>query len=120
MMRLKVVGDLGQVLFCPFELKDEESIRRAVSHSNIVINCIGRGTETNNFSYQDVNVTGPARLAKICKEMGVQRFVHFSHINARAEPEKVFLQRKLTQKCLKENILGIYYGGMVIGYIFFG
>jgi len=93
MMRLKVVGDLGQVLFCPFELKDEESIRRAVSHSNIVINCIGRGIETNNFSYNDVNVTGPARLARICKEMGVQRFVHFSHINARAEPEKVFLQR---------------------------
>ena len=40
MMRMKVVGDLGQVLFCPFELKDEDSIRRAVSHSNIVINLV--------------------------------------------------------------------------------
>ena len=27
MMRLKVAGDLGQVLFCPFELGDEDSIR---------------------------------------------------------------------------------------------
>jgi len=91
MMRLKVVGDLGQVLFCPFELKDEDSIRRAVSHSNIVINCVGRGYETGNFSFEDVNITGPARLARICKEMGVQRFVHFSHINARKNPDTAFL-----------------------------
>ncbi|XP_023331840.1 NADH dehydrogenase [ubiquinone] 1 alpha subcomplex subunit 9, mitochondrial-like [Eurytemora carolleeae] len=93
MMRLKVVGDLGQVLFCPFELKDEESIRNAVKHSNIVINLIGRDMETRNFSYTDVNVNGPETIARICKEMGVQRLVHMSSINARAEPERAFLSR---------------------------
>jgi len=93
MMRLKVVGDLGQVLFCPFELMDEDSIRHAVSRSNIVINLIGRGIETKNFSYKDVNVTGPAKIAKICREMGVKRLVHMSSINARAEPEKAFLSK---------------------------
>lgn len=91
MMRLKVAGDLGQVLFCPFELKDEESIRRAVKHSNIVINLVGRGIETTNFSYQDVNVSGPATIARVCREMGVQRLVHMSSINARADPETAFL-----------------------------
>jgi len=92
MMRLKVVGDLGQVLFCPFELQDEDSIRRAVARSNIVINLIGRGIETKNFSYEDVNVTGPAKIAKICREMGVKRLVHMSHINARAEPKTAFMK----------------------------
>jgi len=91
MMRLKVVGDLGQVLFCPFELMDEESIRRAVARSNIVINLVGRGIETKNFSYKDVNVTGPAKIAKICREMGVKRLVHMSSINARAQPDTAFL-----------------------------
>lgn len=91
MMRMKVCGDLGQVLFCPFELRDEDSIRRAVAHSNIVINCTGRAFETMNFNYEDINVTGPATLARICKEMGVKRFVHFSHLNARPQPEVVFL-----------------------------
>jgi len=90
-MRLKPIGDLGQVLFCPFDLRDEESIRKAVSHSNIVINLIGQGWETHNFSYKDVNVTGPATIARICREMGVQRLVHMSHINAREKPEKAFL-----------------------------
>jgi len=91
MMRMKTVGDLGQVLFCPFELGDEDAIRRAVAHSNIVINCIGRGFDTMNFTVEDVNITGPARIARICKEMGVERFVNFSHINARQNPEAAFL-----------------------------
>merc|ERR1719347_2005515 len=91
MMRLKVVGDLGQVLFTPMELTDDDSIRRAISHSNIVINLIGRTWETSNFSYEDVNIIGPQRIARLCKEAGVPRLVHMSHINARERPEVAFL-----------------------------
>lgn len=91
MMRLKVVGDLGQVLFTPIELNDEDSIRRAISHSNIVINLIGRNFETKNFSFEDVNIKGPQTIARLCKEAGVQRLVHLSHINARENPEVAFL-----------------------------
>ena len=31
---------IPKVLFTPIELKDEDSIRRAVAHSNIVINLV--------------------------------------------------------------------------------
>ena len=77
------------------ELKDEDSIRRAVAHSNIAINRIGRGTETKNYSYEDVNITGPQTIARICKEAGVKRLVHMSHINARENPESAFLPKYL-------------------------
>lgn len=86
-MRLKVCGDLGQVLFTPYYLKDEESIRKAMQHSNVVINLIGRQWETRNFSFEDVNIEGPARLARIAREMGVKRFIHISDINARENPK---------------------------------
>jgi len=92
------------VLFCPFELKDEDSIRRAVQHSTIVINLIGRGIETSNFSFEDVNITGPAAIARICREMGVKRLVHMSSINARAEPERAFLAKG--SRWLKTKYLG--------------
>ena len=92
-------------------MKDEDSIRKAVAHSNIVINLVitnynlhgvyisficeiqlGRTWETRNYSFEDVNITGPQRIARVCKEMGVQRLVHMSHINAREEPEVAFLK----------------------------
>ena len=85
--RLKVCGDLGQVLFSPYHLKDEESIRKAMKYSDVVINLIGREHETLNFKFKDVNVTGPATLARIAREMGVKRFIHISSINAKENPD---------------------------------
>jgi len=92
MMRMKLVGDLGQVLFTPFDLRDDDSIRRAISHSNIVINLIGRNFETNNFSFEKVHVEGAQRIARLCKEAGVKRLVQMSHINAREKPAVAFLK----------------------------
>lgn len=91
MMRLKVCGDLGQVLFTPYHLKDEESIRKSMLHSNVVINLVGREWPTKNFSLEDVNVTGPARIARIAAELGVKRFVQISAINAREQPQRAFM-----------------------------
>jgi len=88
---------MGQARFFIFEStpsvadpKLSES-KPSKSHSNIVINLVGRGVETSNFSFEDVNITGPQTIARICKEEGVQRLVHMSHINARDQPEKAFL-----------------------------
>ncbi|XP_034250466.1 NADH dehydrogenase [ubiquinone] 1 alpha subcomplex subunit 9, mitochondrial [Thrips palmi] len=83
---LKLVGDLGQVLFQPFDLRDEESIRKSVKYSNVVINLIGRDWETKNFSFDDVNVKGARRLARISREMGVEKFIHVSALNATPKP----------------------------------
>ncbi|KXJ69348.1 hypothetical protein RP20_CCG027546 [Aedes albopictus] len=43
--RLKLVSDLGQVLFTPYHLCDDESIYKAVMHLNVVIYLVGRELE---------------------------------------------------------------------------
>jgi len=92
-MRLKVCGDLGQVLFTPYHLKDEESCRKAMLHSDVVINLIGREYETRNFKFADVNVEGPKMLARLARECGVKDFIHISSLNAREKPKRLFMPR---------------------------
>lgn len=86
MRRLKLVGDLGQVLFQPYHLLDEASIFNAVKHSNVVINLVGRDWETKNFTFDRVHVEGARKLAKISKEAGVEKFIHVSALNASEHP----------------------------------
>lgn len=89
-MKLKLCGDLGQVLYHPFDLRDEESILKCIKYSNVVINLIGRDWETKNFTFDDVHVHGAKTLAKLCRQSGVERFIHMSCLNANPHPEVSF------------------------------
>ncbi|XP_075234464.1 NADH:ubiquinone oxidoreductase subunit 39 [Lycorma delicatula] len=93
LIKLRLVGDLGQVLFLPFNLRDEESIYNAVKYSNVVINLIGRDWETKNFSFKDVNVDGAVRIAKIAKQAGVEKLIHISDLNAAQNPKPHLLPK---------------------------
>jgi len=88
---LKLVGDLGQVLFQPYYIRDEESIRKAVKYSNVVINLVGRDWETRNFTFKDVNVTAAKTIARISREEGVKRLIHFSSLNASPNPTPLMM-----------------------------
>lgn len=85
-IRLKVTGDLGQVLFQPYHLCDDEAIRKAVAYSNVVINLVGRDWETKNFDFNAVHVDGARRIARICREAGVEKLIHLSALNASEHP----------------------------------
>ena len=67
-----------------WDLRRDDTIEECVRHSDVVINVVGREWETRNFSFQDIYVDGPRRMAKIAHEAGVSRFVHVSHMNADA------------------------------------
>ncbi|KAG5343365.1 NDUA9 dehydrogenase, partial [Acromyrmex heyeri] len=89
---LKLCGDLGQILFHPFHLRDDESIRKCIKYSNVVINLIGRDWETKNFTFHEVNVEGARRLARLCKEANVKHFIHVSALNVGDEVESHVLK----------------------------
>ncbi|XP_041972748.1 NADH dehydrogenase [ubiquinone] 1 alpha subcomplex subunit 9, mitochondrial [Aricia agestis] len=99
--KLKVAGDLGQVLFTPFDIRDEKSIAKAVQYSNVVINLIGRDYETKNFKYMDVHVDGARRLARICREQGVERLIHLSYLNAEEHPTPLVMKKPSMFKITK-------------------
>ncbi len=74
--------------FQPFHLEDEEAIKKAMRFSNVTINCIGKMNSTHNFSQEAVNLEGAARIARLSKAMGVERYVHISSLSQNENPEK--------------------------------
>lgn len=83
-MHLKQMGDLGQVVLLDnCTILDEERIKYAVHRSNVVINLVGRRTETMRYTWEDVHAEWPKRLAKICAGFPqIERFIHFSDLGA--------------------------------------
>ncbi|EJD76220.1 hypothetical protein LOAG_16787 [Loa loa] len=109
--QLKIYGELGQVLLLPFQLKDEESIRQAMRYSNVVVNLIGTRCETKNYSFEETHVEGARRIARIAKEMGIQKFIHMSAMNASKntpptlfnKPSQFLLTKGLGEEVVREE-----------------
>jgi uncharacterized protein YbjT (DUF2867 family) len=62
---LKVMGDLGQIVPTTWNIRDKDSIRRAVQHSNVIVNCTGRRWDTRNFKMSEVHVDGAQLIAEV-------------------------------------------------------
>uniref|UniRef100_A0A8D2N535 NADH dehydrogenase [ubiquinone] 1 alpha subcomplex subunit 9, mitochondrial n=1 Tax=Zonotrichia albicollis TaxID=44394 RepID=A0A8D2N535_ZONAL len=104
LMYLRPMGDLGQLLFMEWDCRDKESIRRAVEHSNVVINLIGKEWETKNFKFEDEFVNIPQSIAQISKEAGVEKFIHISHLNASMKsPSKYLRNKAVGEKTVREQ-----------------
>lgn len=88
-------GDLGQILFSHFHLEDDDSIRRAMKYSDVVINCIGSEINTLNFTIERCNVVGARRIARIAREMGIKKLIHISSLGASPNP-RVRIDEKLS------------------------
>ena len=100
---LRTMGDLGQVVPLPgFNIRDDDAIKRAIAQSSLIINMVGTDAETWNYTFEDVHVDFPARLARLAKEAGcVERVVHFSCLGAAADAPS----RRLRTKAAGEEII---------------
>ncbi|KAL3061934.1 hypothetical protein OYC64_009952 [Pagothenia borchgrevinki] len=91
---LKLMGDLGQLIFMDWDARNKDSIKRAMEHSNVVINLVGREWETSNYRFEDVHVNIPQQIAKATREAGITKFIHVSHLNADIRSLSKYLRNK--------------------------
>ncbi|KAJ7329112.1 hypothetical protein JRQ81_015286 [Phrynocephalus forsythii] len=104
LMYLRPMGDLGQLIFLEWDCQDIDSTRRAIEHSNVVINLVGREWETKNFNYEDVFVNIPREIAQLSKEAGVEKLIHISHLNADINSPSNYLKNKaIGEKVVREE-----------------
>jgi len=86
---LKPLGSLGQVQFVTADVTHAESVARAVTGADAVINLTGA------FDHMfEIHRAGAANVAKACAAAGVESFVHISAIGADAEGKSAYARSK--------------------------
>ena len=79
---LQPLGNVGQVMPIQANLRNSESVARAVAGSDGVINLVGILYETRRQSFDGVHHLGAKRIAEACKDANISNLVQISAIGA--------------------------------------
>jgi uncharacterized protein YbjT (DUF2867 family) len=88
---LKLKGDVGQVGLVNLSIGDERLLSAFVANNDTVVNLVGILNESGSQRFEAVHHIDPARLARVAREAGVERFIHISAIGA--DPRSSFACR---------------------------
>ncbi len=91
---VKPYGVVGQVepIFC--NIRDDASVREAMSSADAVVNCVGILAEDGKNRFDAVQSDGAARIARLAAEEGITSMVHISAIGADPESESDYARSK--------------------------
>jgi NADH dehydrogenase len=79
---LRPMGDPGQVAPINVSIDDETVLRAFLEGNDVLVNAVGILYEGGRQRFDLVHHAAPARLARLAREAGIERFVHISAIGA--------------------------------------
>jgi uncharacterized protein YbjT (DUF2867 family) len=91
---LKPLGDVGQIEPLNVPIGDETLLPALLAGNDTLINCVGILQEKGPQTFDLVHHIGPARLARLAREAGVEHFVHFSAIGADSRSSSAYARTK--------------------------
>ena len=92
--QLRPLGDVGQIVPVQANVRNEESVARAVRGADVVINLVAIGYQRGNQRFQTVNIDGAAYVAQAAKAAGAKTLVHMSIIGADLGSESAFARSR--------------------------
>lgn len=83
--RLRMLGDVGQIEVVQANLRDADSVKRALVGAEAVVNLVGVLFESGGQTFGALHADGAGELAKAAKAAGVTTFVQMSALGADAD-----------------------------------
>lgn len=80
--RLAMLGDVGQIEVVQANIRDADSVARALDGAEGCVNAVGVLYESGRQTFADLHAEGAGRVALAAKARGVRRFVHISALGA--------------------------------------
>jgi NADH dehydrogenase len=87
-------GNVGQIAVLNIAIDDERLLSAFVAGSGALVNCVGILRESGAQTFETAHHLGPARLARLAREAGVERFVHLSAIGADPRSPSAYARTK--------------------------
>ena len=87
-------GVVGQVEPILANVRDEESVKKAIAGADAVINCVGVRQERGKQTFDAINTEAAGRVARIAADAGIKRLVHVSALGADEGSESAYLSSK--------------------------
>ncbi len=91
---MRLHGDVGQIDIVQANLRNEASLRRALSGAAASVNLVGVLRETGRQGFQALQVMGARNVAAAARAEGVSRVVQMSAIGADAQSESKYARTK--------------------------
>ena len=91
---VKPYGAVGQVEPVLCNIRDDASVRVAMTGADAVVNCVGILNELGRNRFDTVQAEGAGRIARLAAEMGVATLVHVSAIGADAQSDSAYQRSK--------------------------
>jgi len=91
---VRLAGDVGQVQLVQANVRNRDSIRRALEHADGVVNLVGILAERGAQSFRDTQAQGAANIAELAAEAGITRFVQMSAIGASLSSRALYARTK--------------------------
>ncbi len=91
---VRTYGVVGQVepVFC--NIRNDDSVRGVTHGADAVVNCVGILEERGRQTFEAVQQSGAARIARIAAETGTARLVHVSAIGADEKAQSAYARTK--------------------------
>ena len=103
---LRVMGAVGQVQLLQANVRDFDSVSRALDGADGAINLVGLLYEKGKQKFDDVMHIGAQNIAKACKEKGVKNFVQVSALVDENSKAKYAIAKREGEKAIREAFKG--------------
>lgn len=90
----RTYGAVGQVVPVLCNIRDEMSVRAAMSDADAVVNCVNITTREGKSTFANVFEEGAGIIARLSREMGVAQIVHISGIGVDPKSSSKYVATK--------------------------
>ncbi|MDO5647569.1 complex I NDUFA9 subunit family protein [Paracoccus sp. (in: a-proteobacteria)] len=90
----RTYGAVGQVVPVLCNIRDESSVRAALTGADAAINCVNILTRQGKSTFKNVFEDGAAIIARLSAELGVARLVHISGLGVDPESDSAYVAAK--------------------------